>query len=132
MEKIEQKKLDKEVVLEDGMAVLKKILDEVKKHEKEMGRDLLNALNETESSAIGKCECGGDLQIINYKGKRFVGCSNYPNCKKTYPLPQKGKIEATGKICEVCKTPIIKVKIKGKKEFETCLSPSCWNKNKEK
>ncbi len=131
MEKIEQKKLDKEVVLEDGLKVLKEILDEVKEHEKDMGRDLLNALNETEDNVIGKCECGGSLKIINYKGKRFVGCSNYPNCKKTYPLPQKGRVEPTGKVCEICKTPIIKVKIKGKKTFETCLSPSCWNKNKK-
>ena len=37
---------------------------------------------------FGKCECGSPLcQRINTKSKeKFLGCINYPKCKKTYPL----------------------------------------------
>ena len=37
---------------------------------------------------FGKCECGSPLcERINKQTKiKFLGCINYPKCKKTYPL----------------------------------------------
>ncbi len=69
-------------------------------------------------------------------GKLFVACTNYPNCTNTYSLPQNAKIEPVGKICEFCKTPIIKVIRKGRRPFEMDLDPNCiskkdWNTKKE-
>ena len=39
-------------------------------------------------------ESGHDLIIRrNRKSrKRFVGCTGYPDCRVTYPLPQRGEI----------------------------------------
>ncbi len=68
---------------------------------------------------IGKCpECGKELVIRRTKGKnpkRFVGCSGYPNCKFTLPLPQKGDIHPTKDECD--EHDIKKIKIKTKKGY---------------
>jgi DNA topoisomerase I len=33
------------------------------------------------------CEvCGGRMKIVEWRGRRFLGCENYPNCKHTRPI----------------------------------------------
>ncbi|MGM0404512.1 MAG: DNA topoisomerase I [Thermoplasmatota archaeon] len=81
----------------------------------------------------GPCpECGGDLrEMRSYRGKRFLGCSNYPDCKNTYPVPQKGKIEYTGEKCTECDSPILKIPRKTKSAWEFCPNPDCPENKKE-
>ncbi len=132
---IQEGEATKEEVVEEGKKALISILDEIKNKESKIGEVLVEALKTTEEKdrTIGKCpNCGGDLRIIKYGTKRFVGCSNYPKCKTTMPIPQKGRIVATGKVCEDCGTPIVKVILGKGKYFETCLSPECWRKRQEK
>lgn len=78
----------------------------------------------------GECpECGGDIvEMRSYRGKRFLGCSKYPDCKKTYPLPQWGKVIHEGDKCSECSSPIIKVISKGKKPWELCPNMDCPSK----
>lgn len=68
---------------------------------------------------IGKCpECGNELVIRRTKGKntkRFIGCTGYPNCNFTLPLPQKGNIYPTKDTCD--KHDIKKIKIKTKRGY---------------
>ena len=137
LEQIIDKKKTKDEILEEAKEILTKILEKIKKNEKEIGKFLLEALKETRSkeSLLGTCpECNGDLKILFSRKtkKKFVACSNYPNCKNTYSLPQ-GAIIPTEKVCQYCKTPIIKVVRKGKRPFEMCLTYNCkskesWNK----
>ncbi len=65
---------------------------------------------------IGKCvECGGNLSVkFSRHGKRFLGCSGFPNCRATYSLPQRGYVHVTGEVCEVCSCPTIKVVSSGR------------------
>ncbi|QDA31042.1 DNA topoisomerase I [Thermococcus indicus] len=84
-----------------------------------------------EHLVIGKCpKCGGDL-VVRYNrktGKRFVGCSNWPECNVTYPLLQRGEIIPTGKTC--CNgAPVVKIREKGR-EYEICVDMNCrdWRK----
>ncbi|MDH3365112.1 MAG: DNA topoisomerase I [Thermoplasmata archaeon] len=82
---------------------------------------------------IGKCpECGGDVTTIqSKKGKRFAGCSNYPDCKKMFPLPQMGKIVPTGESCDGCSSPIIKVwQPKNRTPWVLCINMDCPKKHK--
>jgi len=134
-------KKKRQEIIEEAKKTLKEILEEFKKNEdkisKELSKGLIEALEEERK--IGKCKCGGELRIIKSRktGKIFIGCSNYPNCKISYPLPLASKIEKTGKICDKCGTPIIKIFRKGKKPFQMCLSISCpkkeeWKNNKIK
>ncbi len=83
---------------------------------------------------LGKClKDGGDLIIRHSRaGKQFVACSKYPDCTVTYSLPQNAKIVASGKVCEYCKTPIVKVIRRGKGVFEIDLDPNCRTKDKWK
>src|SRR2546425_834668 len=65
-----------------------------------------------EKNFIGRCEkCGdGELMIRHGTyGKRFVGCSKYPACDNSYPLPQRGLIVPTDERCNACGHPVIKV-----------------------
>lgn len=84
-------------------------------------------------NTLGKCpRCGGELRIIySRNGKRFVGCSGYPECSQTYPLYQRGHIIPTNKQCPSCGLPMIKIK-NGKRETEICIDPECSGKAKAK
>jgi DNA topoisomerase-1 len=72
----------------------------------------------------GKCKC-------SWKDKKWN-----PTCQTGYPLPGGASIQAIGKICDKCNTPIIQVWRKGKRPFRMCLDVNCptkadWNKNKK-
>ena len=131
MEKIVEGKLGQKEVVEEGKHVLVEILEDFRKNEAQIGKELLSAMKETEEkeNAIGPCpDCGGTLKIIRLKmGKQFVGCSGYPNCRKAYPLPTGAYITITPKICKECGTRIVKVR-RNKSFFEMCLDTTCKTK----
>jgi DNA topoisomerase-1 len=74
--------------------------------------------DETEDEIIGTCpECGestvaqeedheaadsgGELAIKQLRnGSRLVGCTRYPECEYSLPLPRRGDIEVTDETCE--------------------------------
>ncbi len=132
MEEIREKKKEEKEVLEEAKRELTTILENFKQKEKKIGEGLLESYNEEDE--LGKCpKCGGTLKVM-YSRKtksRFVACSNYPDCKATYKIPQKGTITKTGKICDKCKLPIIKI-LRGKRKQEICLNPDCPNKKVDK
>ena len=87
-----------------------------------------------EKDAFGKCPDDGGTLILRQSrfGKRFLGCSNYPSCKKTYPVPQMGNLKSTGEICPHCGSPLI-ISFRGKRAWKFCPNMSCqYNKKKEK
>ena len=59
-----------------------------------------------EDRVIGACpscgeEHGGELAIKRLRsGSRLVGCTRYPDCDYSLPLPRRGDIEVTDDICE--------------------------------
>jgi len=131
MNEIENGKLMKKNVVEDSKNMLLEILDELYKNKKEISTNF----KETQrlKNLVGKCPiCGSDLvKRKSKKGKIFVGCSAYPKCTQSYPLPQKGEIIFTKKTCEECKAPIIQMKSKKSKTVsEFCINPFCKT-NKE-
>ncbi len=133
MEGVFEGKISKDDVIEEAKKELTKIFEKFKKKENAIGKELTKAVKETQlkQSILGKCpNCGGELKVFfSWKTKkRFAGCSNYPKCKTAYPLPAKGRIEATGKVCDKCGTPIIRVYREGKRPFEMCLDPNCPTK----
>jgi DNA topoisomerase-1 len=83
--------------------------------------------------SVGKCPSdGGDLIIRQSRyGKRFLGCSNYPKCTVTYPLPQKGVIMPTGEVCQHCSAPLL-VMVNGKRKWKFCPNMKCEYNRKDK
>jgi len=118
----ENKKSFDEIVVE-GKKMLHQILNILEKNKLELEKDLMVAI--LKSNNIGKCNvCGNDLRVIAPHKKRFVGCTNYPKCKNSYPLPQKGKINFLNELC-ACGAPKIKY---NRKIF--CINLYCETKNK--
>ncbi len=79
-----------------------------------------------EKNRLGACpSCGGNLLVRHSRNsKRFAGCSNYPKCKVTYPLPQRGILKPLAKECESCGSPMVKV-ISGRRPWEACINMEC-------
>jgi DNA topoisomerase-1 len=91
--------------------------------------------NKEPEIVIGTCskcaEEGREGQLAVRKSprtlKRFVRCTNYDECGVSYPLPQKGAIEATGEICESCGAPVVIVHT-AKGPWRICVDPDCPGK----
>ncbi|MCK4433408.1 MAG: topoisomerase DNA-binding C4 zinc finger domain-containing protein, partial [Methanomicrobia archaeon] len=127
METVYQGDAQREEIIKEAKTKLTTIFKDFRNKEDEIGKEIAEAFIKTEknNNIIGKCpECGEDLRIITSKKtrKRFVGCSNYPKCKNSFPLPQRGKIANTKKICE-CGYPILRI---GRWQF--CINPQCPKK----
>ena len=64
------------------------------------------AADETEDEVIGSCpdcgeEHGGELAIKHLRsGSRLVGCTRYPDCDYSLPLPRRGDIVVQEERCE--------------------------------
>ncbi len=79
-------------------------------------------------SDLGLCPTcnNGHIRIMFSKaGRRFAGCSSWPNCTQTYPLRPRGAIVPAGKACAICSAPMIKVG-----NIEECINPDCPGKKK--
>ncbi len=106
MNLIEEGKLDQRKVIKESSKFLEEILDKI--NEEELSKTLKEGIKK--DKIIGTCpECGGDLLIKRAKG-RFIGCSNYPKCPFSLPLPQKGRLSVTDKKCEKHGIKILKIK----------------------
>lgn len=119
MDKIaEGTKKESEVVLES-----RKMLFEILKNIREQSVAIKLKEGIRRDKIIGQCpNCGKEIVIRKSKaGKRFVGCSGYPVCKFSLPLPQKGSIYVTAKTCKDHSIRILK--IRGKKSWNFC--PLC-------
>ncbi|MGC8568056.1 MAG: DNA topoisomerase I [Candidatus Micrarchaeia archaeon] len=129
MEKISKGERSESEVLAEGKRIL---LEAIKTFDENKNRisDQVHKGAKESMTILGKCPVdGGDLIIRKSRlGKQFVGCSNYPNCKVTYPLPQKAKIVATGKVCEYCNAPIVKVIRWNGSAYELDINPNCESK----
>jgi DNA topoisomerase-1 len=73
------------------------------------------AADESEDRILGDCpECGddhgGELAIKQLRsGSRLAGCTRYPDCEYSLPLPRRGDIEITDGHCEEHDLPELRV-----------------------
>jgi DNA topoisomerase-1 len=135
-------KADMTADLEEDMNMIaagKKTSDEVVHHSREMLQDVMKTMEEkrdeigssiqralAQQSIAGTCpKCGGDM-VIRKSRKRFLGCSNYPRCTNSYPLPQKGKLVFKGMACKECGAPVITVVTR--KKWDICANMDCPSK----
>ncbi len=128
MEKIANDELTQEKVMEISRDMLRSIIKTMEEHREAIGKEISEALLEQE--IVGKCpRCNNDLLTIRSKrGKRYVRCSLHPRCSKSYPLPQRGKIEFTKEVCETCRSPNMILYRRGGRPFHTCINPNCSSK----
>ncbi|QOS10835.1 DNA topoisomerase 1 [Haloferax gibbonsii] len=87
--------------------------------------------DEEDDLVIGTCpECGdehgGDLAIKRLRsGSRLVGCTRYPDCDYSLPLPRRGDIEVTDESCEEHDLPELRITYEGDREPWELGCPIC-------
>ncbi|MBU0636249.1 topoisomerase DNA-binding C4 zinc finger domain-containing protein, partial [Candidatus Micrarchaeota archaeon] len=133
MDEIAVGKKPKDSVVLESRNVLLKVLEQLLKDKNEIATELRQGLRQ--DSIVGKCtdaSCEGELIIRHGKtGKRFLGCTKYPKCTVTYPLPQKGKLIVLNKECETCQAPMIRL-INQRSAFAMCINHNCATKEEWK
>jgi DNA topoisomerase-1 len=133
MEAIREEKNSRKEVIAEAKEELTETLEKFKESEKEIGRELVETIDQERKRKrqLGPCDqCDdGTLRIIKSSGSRFVGCSNYPDCENTYPLPNNGDISKTEEICEECNTPKIQVYREKSSNYKMCIDPDCPTKD---
>lgn len=132
MDEIHKGEITKEKVVKAAKGVLSEVLSTFKEKELEIGKGLLGGLEKTrdDQSSVGKCpKCGSMLKVrMSRAKKRFIGCSGYPNCTNSYPLPQKGKLEVLSKKCPDCGMPMIRIISAGRRPWDLCIDMNCPSK----
>jgi DNA topoisomerase-1 len=133
MDMIAGGELEQSEVVEESQAMLDDIMTVLEKHKKDIGEHIRKALREQHT--LGPCiKCGtGQLMQIRMKtGSSFAGCSNYPDCRNTYPLPYGLLVLPTGEKCSVCGAPKIKTLARGQAPIIACIDPKCPGAQKER
>ncbi len=129
MDAIAEGRDTRERVVEHSRNLLADVIDVLLDQVDEVSDELMTAIDE--DAKVGSCpKCGSDL-LIKFSPKNkssFVGCTGYPGCSQTYPLPKQSKFEAVEGLCETCGSPRIKVIQFKKKPAIMCLSPVCPTK----
>jgi DNA topoisomerase-1 len=120
-------------VVDKSRDMLSEVMHLLEKSKEDVATEIRNGIKE--DRILGTCpQCGSSLRIVKAKKskKRFVGCSGYPDCTTTYPLPQTGTIMPTGEICSDCGSPKVRVVNKGRRPWTFCLDPECPTKKQPK
>ena len=138
MDAIRSEEDSREEILTKAREELKETLENFKDNEAKIGAQLVDTIDSERKRrrTLGPCEkCDeegrdrGKLRIIKSNGSKFVGCSNYPDCENTYPLPNNGKISSLDKECETCGKPMIDVQRKKGRDYQMCIDPDCPSKD---
>lgn len=129
MDAIAEGRDTRERVVDHSRRLLGGIMDVLIGNVDEVAEKLKTATDE--DAKVGVCPISGHDLAIKFAPKNksyFVGCTGYPECAQTYPLPKMSKFEAVEGVCEVCGAPRIKVMQFRKKPHIMCLSPVCPSK----
>jgi len=138
MDDIREGKRKKKDVADDSRNMLREVFKEMTTNKEEIAKSLKEAMKG--GTIVGKCpECGADLfWMTSKRRKRFVGCSNFPTCSFSLPLPPGGRLIVTTETCDkhpsLFKLKIIK-KGKGRSNTWDFGCPYCnflrWKENSE-
>jgi DNA topoisomerase-1 len=132
MDAISEGKISKDSVVDESRDVLRRVYEHLTRSEEEFADIVWNGIRGDE--ILGPCpNCGRDLVIRRNRksGKRFAGCEGYPECRTTFPLPQRGDIIPLGTQCDACGSPEIKV-IGKRRPWVTCINMDCPKKGEQR
>ncbi|MBI5000745.1 MAG: DNA topoisomerase I [Euryarchaeota archaeon] len=131
MTRIAEGKKELDVVVTESQEILSKALVALESNKHQIRESVRGAL--AAQKRIGRCQsCGSDLVVRwSKRKKRFVGCSAYPKCKTTYPLPQNGLIVPMDDTCDHCKAPMIKLVMRGRSPRRLCINMECTDERKQ-
>lgn len=118
-------------ILRETIRSVTEHIEEFGANEDGIGKEIGAALAKSAAKALvlGKCPVckTGELRVIHSRAtkKRFVGCSNFSaGCRTSGPLPQKGTIRTTARVCGHCSWPVIYI-VGGRRPWKLCVNGSC-------
>jgi DNA topoisomerase-1 len=132
MDAISEGRVSKDSVVEESRELLRRVYDHLENSEEKFADIVWNGIRGDET--LGPCpNCGRNLVVRRNRRnrKRFAGCEGYPECRTTFPLPQKGDIIPLGTACEACGLPEIKV-LGGRRPWVTCINMDCPKKHEQR
>lgn len=115
-----------EAIVAESREMLTGIMEVLENERRAIGNDIKLALRE--QNTIGKCPTCTDGVIVamrSRRNKRFAGCINFPDCRQSYPLPQRGRVVGTGEVCPECGAPRIALFSSGRGKVEFCINIDC-------
>jgi len=126
MDQIAKAQAKRDEVVEHSRRLLSGVMSGLLERVDDVGEELRAAADE--DAKLGVCPTSGHDLLIKYSPKTrgyFVGCSGYPECSVTYPLPQAMRYEAVDESCEECGTPQVRLYRFKRKPLTRCLNPDC-------
>ncbi|MDD3421496.1 MAG: DNA topoisomerase I [Methanocellales archaeon] len=133
MDRIAEGTIDEESVVQESREMLDTLFEKLNGSKDHVSRALQEGLRE--DKIVGKCpDCGSDLMIRRSKRGRFIGCTGYPDCSFSLPLPKSGNIIVTSKDCEEHGLHHLRIVTKGRRPWDLGC-PYCnyieWQKSKK-
>ncbi len=118
MIQISEQKIKESEVIDESREMLSSVFNDLLGNKEEIGTSLKDGLRT--DKIVGTCErCGSELLVRRGRqGKRFIGCSGYPNCKFTLPLPRSGILVVTDKLCDKHRMNHVRIINKGKRPWD--------------
>ncbi len=102
--------------LEEGKVLIKEMYSQLSSNKMNIAARMAGSIVDEQVATdkknfVGTCpECGRMLHMIKTDKGRFVGCTGYPECKQTYPLPKTGALNIMrSQKCEMGAVAVIKV-----------------------
>ena len=136
LENMEQGLAESVSVIEQAVDRLIESLASFMEKETDIGAQINEAAtaHSAQATVFGQCPLckKGSLygQVADYKKtlcRMFELC--WAGCKAIAPLPQKGSIRTTDKMCSACSWPVVKVVFaRGIKHWRICINTHCPSK----
>jgi DNA topoisomerase-1 len=133
MDAIAQAKANREQVVQHSRDLLGSAVALLMPIAREVGEKLKRASDE--DAVLGTCpraeQDGHPAEhrlMIKYSPKtksHFVGCTGYPECDLTFPLPRQAKFLAVDQACPECGKPQVKIVQFKQRPKVICLDPAC-------
>lgn len=113
---VEDGKKEFEAALDEGTALIKEMYAQLEANKKELTSSIAGTIKdeaalEDKKNYIGTCKaCRHVLRIVQTDSGRFVGCTGYPDCRNSYPLPKTGALTVLrSKECKKEAAAVLKV-----------------------
>jgi DNA topoisomerase I len=136
IQEVEEGKKEFEAALEEGTVLIKEMYAQLEANKKELTSSIAGAIKdeaalEDKKNYIGTCKaCGHVLKIVQTDTGRFIGCTGYPDCRNSYPVPKTGALTVLrSKECK--KEGIAILKVGNKYNWAVGLGP-CFKCELEK
>jgi len=116
IQEVEDGKKEFEAALDEGTTLIQEMYAQLEANKKELTSSIAGTIKdeaalEDKKNYIGTCKaCGHVLRIVQTDSGRFVGCTGYPDCRNSYPLPKAGALTVLrSKECKKDAAAVLKV-----------------------